>query len=107
MKENYEVSEDWTGTKYVGLTLKWDYGRRKVHISMPGYIKKALERFNHQCPEVPQNAPYPHLRPNYGAKIQYAMEPDNEQFWETRTSDSSSRSPEHYCIMPALSTARS
>ena len=34
LKEHYEVSEDWTGSKYCGLTLKWDYKHRKVHLSM-------------------------------------------------------------------------
>ena len=43
LKENYEISEDWSGTKYAGLTMKWDYDAQKVHLSMPGCIKKALE----------------------------------------------------------------
>lgn len=77
LKEFYEISVDWTGTKYVGLTLDWDYHRGKVHLSMPGYVKKALERFDHQPPASPQNSPYPHTRPNYGAKIQYATDPDS------------------------------
>ena len=43
LKEDYEIFEDWTGAKYVGLTLTWNYQNQKVHISMPGYVKKALE----------------------------------------------------------------
>jgi hypothetical protein len=25
LKEHYELSEDWKGTKFIGLTLEWDY----------------------------------------------------------------------------------
>jgi hypothetical protein len=25
LKEHYELSEDWKGTKFIRLTLKWDY----------------------------------------------------------------------------------
>ena len=35
-------------------------------------MQKALKRFNHQKPKKMQHQPYPHLPPNYGAKIQYA-----------------------------------
>ena len=43
---------------------------------MPGYVQKALKRFNHEAPAVPQHSPYPHTKPQYGAKIQYAADPD-------------------------------
>jgi hypothetical protein len=39
---------------------------------MPGYVSKALIRFKHQAPNKPQNQPYPHVTPKYGAKVQYA-----------------------------------
>ena len=47
LKKDYEISEDWTGTKYIGLTLTWEYHNRRVHISMPGYVQKALAKVNH------------------------------------------------------------
>ena len=43
LEENYEISEDWEGKKYCGLTLEWDYEARKVHVSMPGYVQDALQ----------------------------------------------------------------
>ena len=76
LKQNYQITEDWTGSKYIGLTLDWDYKNRKVHLSMPGYIQKTLECFNHTTPTKPQNSPYPHTRPEYGAKVQYAVSAD-------------------------------
>jgi hypothetical protein len=42
LQKEYKVDTDWEGTKYLGLTLNWDFKNRRVHLSMPGYIKKAL-----------------------------------------------------------------
>lgn len=25
LKEHYEISKDWTGNKYIGITFNWDY----------------------------------------------------------------------------------
>jgi hypothetical protein len=30
LKELYTVSEDWTGGRYCGLTLEWDYDKRRL-----------------------------------------------------------------------------
>jgi len=57
------------GTRYLGMTLEWDYKNRKVHLLIPGYIPKALKRFEHELPKKPQDQPYPHVPPNYGAKL--------------------------------------
>ena len=38
LNQHYKISEDWKGTKFVGLALDWDYTTQKVHVSMPGYI---------------------------------------------------------------------
>jgi len=75
LKEHYEVATDWEGKKYNGITLDWDYDRREVHLSMPGYCKEALIRFNHTLQKI-NHQPYKHNEPKYGAKIQYAEQPD-------------------------------
>jgi len=75
LKQHYEISEDWTGSKYIGITFDWDYANKRVHLSMPGYISKALQRFGHERPRRLQNSPHPHVAPPYGAKAQY-VEPD-------------------------------
>ena len=76
LKQDYEIDTDWEGTRYLGLTLDWDYTKREVHLSMPGYIENALIRFGHEPPVKPQMQPYPHTIPTYGAKIQYAKAAD-------------------------------
>ena len=72
LQQDYQIDTDWEGTRYLGLTIDWDYINRKVHLSMPGYIEKALLRFGHEPPDKPQMQPYPHTLPTYGAKVQYA-----------------------------------
>ncbi len=43
---------------------------------MPGYVTKALTRFQHPPPVKSQDQPYPHAKPNYGAKTQHATTED-------------------------------
>ena len=74
LKEDYELETDWEGTKYCGITIDWDYKKREVHISMPGYVKKALKQFQHPPPTTKQHAPFQCARINYGAKKQYATQ---------------------------------
>ena len=76
LQKDYTISTDWEATKYIGLTIEWDYQNRKVHIHMPGYLTKAFQRFNHPTPTKQQNSPHPHTAPQYGAKVQFAPDED-------------------------------
>jgi hypothetical protein len=77
LQQIYEISIDWTGSQYLGLTLKWDYKRREVRVSMPGYIRAALHKFQHEWNQRRQDAPHSWNQPTYGAKVQYADDPDD------------------------------
>ena len=44
---------------------------------MPNYVTKALTRFQNPPPRKPQDQPYPHVKPTYGAKLQFAR-PDDD-----------------------------
>eukprot|EP00804_Cyclotella_cryptica_P006178 CCRYP_015259-RA/>CCRYP_015259-RA protein AED:0.43 eAED:0.43 QI:0/0/0/0.66/0.5/0.33/3/0/361 len=46
-----------------------------VHLSMPGYVTKALKQFHHPKPVIPQHTPFPSTPIKYGAKKQYAKLP--------------------------------
>ena len=72
LERHYKVTQDWAGTRYIGITLDWDYDKCQVHLSMPGYVTKALKQFDHPTPKRKQNAPFPSERIIYGAKTQYA-----------------------------------
>ena len=45
LKKLYEITSNWKGNKFLGLTINWDYGQKTCDISMPGYIKKAFQCF--------------------------------------------------------------
>ena len=46
-EETYKLTEDWTGNIYCGISLRWDYKAQRLDISMPGYIKKQLLKYEH------------------------------------------------------------
>ena len=72
LESSYGVTTEWEGKRYIGITLDWDYKRRRVHLAMPGYVKKALLQFKHEMNKRKQNQPFPAAEINYGAKKQYA-----------------------------------
>ena len=84
LKKDYVVTEDWTGRNYCGLTIDWDYEKRTCTISMPGYVEKALQRFEIDAPKRAQHSPHKHIEPNYGSKQQYVPEPDNSPALEQK-----------------------
>jgi len=59
LNQHYKLEIDWDGKLYCGISLKWDYDARHVDISMPGYITKLLEKFQHPPPAKPQHSPHP------------------------------------------------
>jgi hypothetical protein len=62
IRKNYNISSDWNGSAYYGL------------ISMPGYIKAELHKYQHPAPARPEHAPYTWNPPIYGAKTQFVNE---------------------------------
>ena len=72
-EENYTVMTEWNRKRYIGITLDWDYTRRQVHLSMPGYVEKALKQFSHILQEK-QDQPYLRAPIKYGEKKQYATQ---------------------------------
>jgi hypothetical protein len=76
LEKDYTISTNWDATKYIGLTIDWDYTKRKVYIHMTGYLAKEVKRFKHPTLVKQQNSPHPHVAPNYGAKVQYSPEDD-------------------------------
>ena len=77
LQQLYSVSQDWTGARYCGLTIEWDYPNHIVDISIPGYIVRTLQCFCHPLPTRPQHSPHVWQKPKYGSTIQYAPAHDN------------------------------
>ena len=70
-----KITTDWAGTIYCGIHMKWNPNYSSVELSMPGYIKNLLHKYNHQHRKQ-QNAPHPYRTPVYGTKIQTATPED-------------------------------
>ncbi len=58
------------GNLYCSIQLVWDYNAQTLGISMPGYIKKVLQKYMHRIPSKPQHCPYSPSPKQYGAKAQ-------------------------------------
>lgn len=74
IRQEYDVTVDWTGAKYLGMTITFSIhdGIRQVTLSMPGYVAAALKRFNISTPSRPTRAPAIYTPPVYGKHVQYA-----------------------------------
>ncbi len=75
-KRKYELTEDWSGDLYFGIKLCLDYNARTVDISMPGNIKKLLQKYKHKMPLKPQHCPYTPAPKQYGAEAQALIPTD-------------------------------
>ena len=73
LTKEYALHIDWEAADYIGLTLEWDYDKRTVATSMPGCVKKAIERFGVKV-GIGANSPMIYEPPKYGEKVQYAMD---------------------------------
>jgi hypothetical protein len=73
IEKHYQISCDWTGSAYCGLTSDWDNKLKFVDLYMPGYIKAAFHKFQHPTPTRPANAPHTWNPPIYGANTQYIV----------------------------------
>jgi hypothetical protein len=69
----YTITIDWTGSKYLGFSIEFDYTQRTVTLSMPGYISKALQRFAPSL-YVGAKSPAIYIPPTYGATQQSPFE---------------------------------
>ena len=66
----YQIKVDWTGGKYLGLTIDFNEQRTTVSLSMPSYIATLLLRFPTQCTRA--STPSIYHPPTYGSHVQLA-----------------------------------
>lgn len=76
LRQWYPVKIDWDAALFCGITTTWDYEKRTVTLSMPGYVDCILEEYQRRPARTPQHAPYRHNPVNYGARVQYAPKAD-------------------------------
>jgi hypothetical protein len=73
----YKLTKDWTGNLYCGIKLVWDYVARTVDISMPGYIKKKLQEYEHEASNKRNTCPYLPKPKKFGTKAQAPLPPNS------------------------------
>jgi hypothetical protein len=73
LKEHYKLTCNWTGKRYIRITLDWDYNKHHVHLSMPNYVQKDLKQFQHKAGKL-QNVPYQSTPIQYGTTKQYVTQ---------------------------------
>jgi len=69
-RNGYTLSLDWTGSKYLGFHLDWQYTKNYVDLSLPGYVKNLVEKINY-IPSKTANSPGIYTPPSYGNKVQF------------------------------------
>ena len=74
--EHYELTQDWSGSRFSGIDLTWNYTNRTCRLYIKHYIKNLLLKWDPTIPSKPQHAPFPHATINYGANQQFANLPD-------------------------------
>jgi len=72
LRKYYKISVDLDGKDYCGLLINWNYPKRYVDISKPGFTDKTRERLQHKHASTPQHAPHRWNQPAYGQKTQLA-----------------------------------
>jgi len=70
LQKLYQITIDWTGTKYLKMTIDHNIIDQTITLSMPGYIEKALHRFGINDKTKTVNTPGPHTKPTYGKQTQ-------------------------------------
>ena len=66
----YEIKMDWSGSRFLGITLDWDYDVRSLTTSMPDFVLKALQRYAFDFSQPKSHSPGGWKKPNYGAAQQ-------------------------------------
>ncbi len=77
IKKTYTLTKDWSGDLYCGISLQWDYENRTIDISMPNYIKKKLQEYNHVLPKKTQYCPYLPIPKQFGTEAQRPLPPND------------------------------
>jgi len=81
----YKYTVDWTGSKYLGMSVVHDKDKHEITLSMPGYVQAALKRFQVSRNSKPTHSPAPFEPPLYGRHVQYPSIDDSAAASPTET----------------------
>ena len=72
LREKYLITVDNVAAVYIWIKLDWDYVHRTVTLSIPNYMRKALQIFQHIMMGCKEYSPHICSPIQYVQKIQYA-----------------------------------
>jgi hypothetical protein len=64
------MESDWTGGRYLGIYLHWDYKNGTVTLTMPEYVKNALHQYQHVAPKQNIHSPSKYTSPDQTTRFQ-------------------------------------
>ena len=73
LEKEYELTIDWDGKLFLGMQIDIDRQNQTLSLSMPGYVKRLLARFDLPYKFNVDN-PLPYQSPQYGQKVQYVTD---------------------------------
>ena len=79
IEKAYPTTTDWTGNRFIGVHLDWNYKTRELKSSMLGYVKRALLQFQHEAPNKTQHSPSAYVPPIFGSRKQQMTNIDTSQ----------------------------
>ena len=59
--------------------MTWDYVKREVYLTIPGYVENMLHCFQHNPPPNMKHQSHTHVPQNYGARTQYVKPLDDSK----------------------------
>ena len=77
IRQQYRLETDMAGSKYIGITIKYDKTARTISLSMPGYVESALKRFHVIRASEPTCSPLVFEPIVYGQKAQLTTHDDS------------------------------
>ena len=67
LRSKYQVKVDWTGRRYLGLTIHRNRPRSSITVQMPGYIMRLFRKLCIPIPTTPAHSPMTPLPRTFGA----------------------------------------
>ena len=76
LEKYYKVAVDWKGRLFCGITLDWNYNMRHVNLSVPGYVQRKRNKYQHANIKNPQHSPYQAQPIEYVTEVQQPVKSD-------------------------------
>ena len=70
LRDKYEITTDWNGSHYCGMTLEWDQIMNYVYVSVTGYVENSLPKYQNPAPTHLTHSPIEWTDPIYVHRIQ-------------------------------------